>query len=1318
VDYNVYGGRTKLTDAHNHVYNVEYDSATFMPKAITDSLGTLGPYTYDTRCNPLTQTDGANGTSEYQYDQYGRLVCEKDAEGRITLHSYDLMGRRITTTTLGNNQTTCASTPNAQSEVTFYKYDALGRVVEVVVNAVPADGTGVYDPLFPDRNLRTTYVYDPNGNRKRMIDPLNRETEWVYDAANRVVETHYPDGGISKTDYDFRGNVTEQTDPEGVKTCYDYDKAGRLEYVTNACETSLAGITTYTYDVYGRQKTVISPAGVNFNAPTNSVTENQYDKSGRLIKVTRAKGTADQSITQYVYNNLGQRTQIIDANNNSTYFEYDARGRLKKTFYGTLSGPFTEITYDGAGRQLTITDERGVVTENGYDASGILETVIAANLAPSGLTAISVTTSYTYDSLGRLTLTTDPAGRKTFQSYNVAGQLIATTLGYQSDVASTTTYTYDTAGQQKTVWTVADEVTSFEYDAMGRLKKTIHPDGTFEETFYDLAGRIDYKTDGNQNITNYSYDVAGRLESVTNAENETIWYEYYPDGQIKKITDARGRETKFEYDYLGRQSKKTWPDGSDETWEYDGVGNLVRRELTDHTIYVFTYDNRNRLDIAEYGSGTNSQIVDYDYDAAGNVLTVKDITNPLNVIVMNKYTYDALNRPTLVELPTGQTVGYEYNAAGERLKLTTPAGVVNYIYDMQGRLKTVTDSTVVGTADYVYDAAGRLDTLTLPNGVVSEYEYTRRGWVETLTQRQSALGPILAKFDYTNGYDAAGNRVSGTETLNGNTSYETTVSISWSYDDANRLIFEERKHSTSGTPFRTTSYVYDDAGNRESETLNGETTIYLYNNLDQLTSTLHPTEGTTAYTYDGRGNLTQVSVNNVVQSSYGYDVRDRMVEAYVPGSSIIYSYNDDGRRVAETINGVTKRFIWDEFSAYGDVVAETDASNAVTASYVLGGNQILWQTVSGTTHFLLADAQGSTRTLTDNVSQNAQIQSTYNFTAFGETLDHNGSADSRYLYTGQQFDPLTQLYSLRARYYSPSNGRFLSRDTWAYNYQNPVEFNRYVYAANNPVRYFDPSGNNGTEHASINMKVVAVVVVGVLGAGSGCRVIDCGSAIFDILDSLLDHIGDGLKKLFDPLAGNPSRSSEASPSQVSSRTKAEDLSRYFKKGKHISLGIQAVPGKAPLFDLTYNLNYWYNPFGISVYPFYESGLSMGFDTTRDDVDGKPWDAFGKGWFDAQLSTVAPSMNLELSTRQAMKNAQVIHFTLEGIQGDPIAFADNHGGKGNWDNATFYTAAELYVIKEDPELCSKTVFYSESGELLSLPQPDFYKMSAICGSSGW
>jgi len=128
---------------------------------------------------------------------------------------------------------------------------------------------------------------------------------------------------------------------------------------------------------------------------------------------------------------------------------------------------------------------------------------------------------------------------------------------------------------------------------------------------------------------------------------------------------------------------------------------------------------------------------------------------------------------------------------------------------------------------------------------------------------------------------------------------------------------------------------------------------------------------------------------------------------------------------------------------------------AAVASYVLGGTDLLSQPPSGATSYYLQDAQGSTRTLTD---ASGNVTDTYAYTAFGETLSHSGASVNPYRYTGQQFDALTGLYYLRARYYDPALGRFLSRDPAEPLLTAPHELNRYVYVADNPLNAADPSG--------------------------------------------------------------------------------------------------------------------------------------------------------------------------------------------------------------------------------------------------------------------
>ncbi len=114
------------------------------------------------------------------------------------------------------------------------------------------------------------------------------------------------------------------------------------------------------------------------------------------------------------------------------------------------------------------------------------------------------------------------------------------------------------------------------------------------------------------------------------------------------------------------------------------------------------------------------------------------------------------------------------------------------------------------------------------------------------------------------------------------------------------------------------------------------------------------------------------------------------------------------------------------------------------------------------------------------MDENGIVTDTYDYDAFGELRASSSTpTDNAYRFAGQQFDPATGLYSMRARYYDPSHGRFLSRDTYAYNYQNPIELNRYAYAKNSPTNGYDPTGlfffDYGKLIDNISSKVQAVL---------------------------------------------------------------------------------------------------------------------------------------------------------------------------------------------------------------------------------------------------
>ena len=82
----------------------------------------------------------------------------------------------------------------------------------------------------------------------------------------------------------------------------------------------------------------------------------------------------------------------------------------------------------------------------------------------------------------------------------------------------------------------------------------------------------------------------------------------------------------------------------------------------------------------------------------------------------------------------------------------------------------------------------------------------------------------------------------------------------------------------------------------------------------------------------------------------------------------------------------------------------------------------------------------------------------YRYDAFGNIVEAEEKVHNRFRYAGEQFDPVTGQYYLRARFYNPVIGRFTQEDTY-----RGDGLNLYAYVANNPVKYVDPSGYNSCE---------------------------------------------------------------------------------------------------------------------------------------------------------------------------------------------------------------------------------------------------------------
>jgi len=86
------------------------------------------------------------------------------------------------------------------------------------------------------------------------------------------------------------------------------------------------------------------------------------------------------------------------------------------------------------------------------------------------------------------------------------------------------------------------------------------------------------------------------------------------------------------------------------------------------------------------------------------------------------------------------------------------------------------------------------------------------------------------------------------------------------------------------------------------------------------------------------------------------------------------------------------------------------------------------------------------------------VTDTYEYDAFGNSFTKQGTTPNVYLYRGEQYDPGLGLYYLRARYYNPVTGRFMSRDPEDHALAKPNGLHKYLYANGDPLNRVDPSG--------------------------------------------------------------------------------------------------------------------------------------------------------------------------------------------------------------------------------------------------------------------
>ncbi|MCY9555085.1 polymorphic toxin-type HINT domain-containing protein [Paenibacillus apiarius] len=201
-------------------------------------------------------------------------------------------------------------------------------------------------------------------------------------------------------------------------------------------------------------------------------------------------------------------------------------------------------------------------------------------------------------------------------------------------------------------------------------------------------------------------------------------------------------------------------------------------------------------------------------------------------------------------------------------------------------------------------------------------------------------------------------------------------------------------------------------------------------------------------------------VPDIQGASYTYDSRNRLTQVTTEkGKTVSYRYNGDGLMVERSENGVTTRYYYDDRAL---IVAEgtvnPDATVAIAAAYVHDASgKLLARQVPGQSglQYYFTNGHGDVTEIRD---AQGNLLNRYTYDIWGNPLTEEEQVPNMFRYSGEYWDKTTNLQYLRARWYDPSIGRFITEDSFEGELTNPLSLNPYTYVENNPLIYTDPTG--------------------------------------------------------------------------------------------------------------------------------------------------------------------------------------------------------------------------------------------------------------------
>lgn len=734
LSYDTTGNVTKRTDPAGNVLTYGYtdafynDSGTNPPQTYTPTTPTNAYVTSVT----LPSVGGANFKESFgYYFGSGKKAVSTDLNNQHTYsHYFDSMDRP-TETDLPSGWDKTVYTAATQADV----YVGIGDAVPSV-QCTSCEHTQVMLDSSGRHSLRTV--------ENNPLGAVNRAT--TYDSSGRVqsVSHNYttpsdPNHVFDNVSYDGLDRIIKITHPDGssTQTLYGTSVSSGGGATSQLCSTSIFGVgyPILTVDEAGKKRQVWK------------------DGFERVIEADEPDSTGALTV--------------------GTCYSYDASDQLIKAVQGAQTRTYT---YDGLGRPTQETTPEAGIVRLSYTAlgGGLCSGdpgVPCSKTAPTPNQqnpAVTITTTYCYDALGRLTskgyasseLSCPMSAPAVSYAYDQGGAA-AFALGritQVSDSSGSETSSYDKMGNvlslQKTVGTTT-YTTGYSYNAAGGLTQVVYPSGRVVQQSYNAVGQLcevaplttGCGTSTSPYGTGYTYSAAGQVTGFNYGNGVAASFAYSPNrSQLVGLSYTKGTQTLFGLNYFYGYDPTNCLGG---TAADNGQINCITDNVDSGRNVNYTYDPLRRLATAATNGSANYSKwgLSESYDHYGNrwTQTVTSGTGPGVSLSFGS----GMNLST-----TNQPNGYTYDASGNLIvEPVSPPN--NYTYDNENRLTGFQGNG--GTAAYVYDdndlrveksLQGGTSTVYIFSGsqVIAEYD---NGAAPASPSREYiyAAGRLLAKIE-------------------------------------------------------------------------------------------------------------------------------------------------------------------------------------------------------------------------------------------------------------------------------------------------------------------------------------------------------------------------------------------------------------------------------------------------------------------------------------------------------------------------------------------------------------------------------------------